>query len=198
MKLLKIFQVGEPVLRQQARPLSTEEIKSDKIQQLIESMRDTMRYGGDVGLAAPQIGESLQLAVIEDREEYVKRFAPDDLAKRERSAVPFHVVINPQLSVKDDTSLRFFEACSSLEGLLALVPRARAVQVTCLNEQGETRVINARGWYARILQHEIDQLHGKLYIDRMDSRSFMTSGNRDRYWKEKSIEEIEAALLAVP
>jgi peptide deformylase len=63
---------------------------------------------------------------------------------------------------------------------------------------GETRVIDARGWYARILQHEIDHLHGKLYIDRMDSRSLMTSGNRDRYWKGKSIEEIEAALLAVP
>lgn len=68
----------------------------------------------------------------------------------------------------------------------------------CLNEHGEMTVIDARGWYARILQHEIEHLHGKLYIDRMDLRSFMTSGNRERYWKGKSIEEIEAALLAVP
>ncbi|HWR21502.1 MAG TPA: peptide deformylase [Verrucomicrobiae bacterium] len=132
---------------------------------------------------------------MEDREEYVKCFSLDELAKRERSAVPFHVIINPQLSVKDDTSLKFFEACSSLEGFWALVPRARAVQVKCLNEHGETRVIDACGWYARILQHEIDHLHGKLYIDRMDSRSFMTSGNRDRYWKGSSIEEIRAALM---
>lgn len=161
-------------------------------------MRETMRHDGALGLAAPQIGESVQLVMIEDREEYVKCLAPDELAKRERSAVPFHVIINPQLSIKDDTSLKFFEACSSLEGFWALVPRARAVQVTCLNEDGKTRVIDARGWYARILQHEIDHLHGTLYIDRMDSRSFMTSGNRDRYWKGKSIEEIEAALLAVP
>lgn len=95
MKLLKIFQAGEPVLRQQARPLSTEEITSDRIQQLIELMRETMRYGQDIGLAAPQIGEPLQLAVIEDREEYVKCFSPDELAKRERSTVPFHVIINP-------------------------------------------------------------------------------------------------------
>lgn len=58
-------------------------------------MRDTMRYGRDVGLAAPQIGESLRLAVIEDREEYLKCFASDELAKRERSTVPFHVIINP-------------------------------------------------------------------------------------------------------
>lgn len=125
----------------------------------------------------------------------MKCFSLDELAKRERSAVPFHVIINPQLSVKDDTSLKFFEACSSLEGFWALVPRARAVQVKCLNEHGETRVIDACGWYARILQHEIDHLHGKLYIDRMDSRSFMTSGNRDRYWKGSSIEEIRAALM---
>lgn len=198
MKLLKIFQVGEPVLRQAARPLSTEEITSDRIQQLIELMRETMRDDRAFGLAAPQIGEPLQLAVIEDREEYLKCVSPDDLAKRERAAVQFHVIINPQLSIEEDTSVKFFEGCASLDGFAALVPRAIAVQVKCLNEHGETRVIDARGWYARILQHEIDHLHGKLYIDRMDSRSFMTVGNRERHWKGKSIEEIEAALLAVP
>jgi peptide deformylase len=95
---LKIVQAGDPILRKQSRPLTREEIISPSIQQLIESMRDTMREAPGVGLAAPQIGESIQLAVIEDRAEYIKDLSADQLAKRQRSAIPFHVIINPKIS----------------------------------------------------------------------------------------------------
>ncbi len=191
---LKILQVGEPVLRVGAREVSTDEIGSPRIQDLIERMRDTMRDAPGVGLAAPQIGESLQLAVIEDRAEYVHGADPVWIAERERAVVPFCVLINPRLSVIAEERVEFFEGCLSVAGFTALVARARAVRVECLNERAEPVVIEAHGWHARILQHEIDHLNGCLYIDRMERRSFMTTTNHGRYWKERSIESIRVAL----
>jgi len=92
---LKIVQVGEPVLRQKARPLLQEEIGLPETQQLIEWMRETMRDAPGVGLAAPQIGLGIQLAVIEDRTEYSQGVAAETMAQRERQPVGFHVLINP-------------------------------------------------------------------------------------------------------
>ena len=173
----KIVQTGDPVLRLTGRSLTPEEIKSSAIQQLIESMRDTMRDAPGVGLAAPQIGESLQLAVIEDRSEYIKDVSADQLKERQRGAIEFHVIINPKISFEDDSTAEFLEGCLSVEGFGALVRRALNVRVECLNERAEPITIDAHGWYARILQHEIDHLNGTLYIDRMDTRTFSTSEN---------------------
>lgn len=191
---LKIVQAGEPVLREQARELSVSEIRSRAIQELIEHMRDTMRDAPGVGLAAPQIGEPLQLAVIEDREEYLRGTDPGWLAERERSPVPFHVIINPRLTVVDAEPAEFFEGCLSVAGFTALVPRARAVRVECRNELADRVVIDAHGWYARILQHEIDHLHGRLYVDRMEPRSFMTTVNHARHWRQRATREVRVAL----
>lgn len=174
---LKIVQTGDPVLRQQGRLLTREEISSARIQELIESMRDTMREAPGVGLAAPQIGESIQLAVIEDRAEYLADLPAEQLAKTQRSPVPFHVIINPKLTLLDNGSVEFFEGCLSVEGFSAVVDRALNVRVEYLNERGEEVTIDAHGWYARILQHEIDHLNGTLYIDRMKTRTFTTLEN---------------------
>jgi len=187
---LKIVQVGDPVLRQTARPLTADEIASKEIQSLIAHMRDTMRDAPGVGLAAPQVGMPLQLAVIEDREEYFKDIAPAQLAERERAAVAFRTIINPRIAEIPGATVEFFEGCLSLAGFSAIVPRARSVRVECLDENGEPRVIEASGWYARILQHEIDHLRGQLYIDRMRSRTFMSLENWNRYWKGKSPDEV--------
>jgi peptide deformylase len=191
---LKILQVGWPVLRQQARPLTVEEIHSADVKRLIEQMRDTMRQAPGVGLAAPQIGQGLQLAVIEDREEYLRGSDPAILQERERVHVPFHVIINPRLAITQEAPALFFEGCLSLDGFAALVPRAIAVRVDCLNECGEPMVIQARGWYARILQHEIDHLNGGLYIDRMLSRSFMSIENLTNHWADKTMGQLHTAL----
>jgi peptide deformylase len=157
--------------------LTREEIASPQIQELIELMRETMREAPGVGLAAPQIGESIQLAVIEDRAEYLADLSVEQLAKSQRSPVPFHVIINPKLTVLDNESIEFFEGCLSVEGFSAAVDRALNVRVECLNERGEEVTIDAHGWYARILQHEIDHLNGMLYIDRMKTRTFTTLEN---------------------
>src|SRR5262249_56351505 len=98
-----------------------EEIGSPRIQELIELMRDTMREAPGVGLAAPQIGESIQLAVIEDRAEYLADLSADQLAKYHRSAIPFHVIVNPKLTLVDDSSAAFFEGCLSVIGFSAVV-----------------------------------------------------------------------------
>lgn len=182
---LKMVQVGEPVLREKARALSTEEIASQEIQELILHMRETMRDAPGVGLAAPQVGVGIQLAVVEDKEEYFKGISPEELAERGRRAVPFHVMINPVIALTSEETAEFFEGCLSLAGFSARVPRARDIRVECLDERGETRVINASGWYARILQHEIDHLLGNLYIDRMHSRTFTSLDNLTRHWKGK-------------
>jgi peptide deformylase len=172
---LKIVQAGEPVLRERGRQLTKDEIESPEIQQLIEFMRDTMHEAPGVGLAAPQIGVSIQLAVIEDKPEYLAHQSAEELSELQRSAVPFHVIINPKLTLLDNGSAQFFEGCLSVEGYQAIVERALDVRVECLNERGEEVTINAHGWYARILQHEIDHLNGTLYIDRMNTRTFTRS-----------------------
>jgi peptide deformylase len=173
--VLKIVEVGTPVLRTPARLLTPEELRSPATAALIELMRETMRDAPGVGLAAPQIGEPLQLAVIEDRVEYQEALSPDDLDARGRTPVPFHVIANPRLVVTDPAPRTFYEGCLSVPGFVAQVARASAVKVEALDHRGEPITIEAGGWYARILQHEIDHLGGTLYIDHMDTRTFAST-----------------------
>jgi peptide deformylase len=191
MPPLKIVQSGHPVLRSRARLLTANEIRSRAIQELIDRMRETMRDAPGVGLAAPQIGEPLQLAVVEDREEYQENVKKERLELLQRRPVPFHVIINPRITLlTGSATVPFFEGCLSVTGMMGLVPRALDVHVDALDERGEPVSIDAHGWHARILQHEIDHLGGVLCIDRMYSRTFMTQENYAQYWGSKSIEEI--------
>jgi peptide deformylase len=187
---IKIASVGEPVLRGEARSLKPEEIASQRIRDLIEHMRETLSDAPGVGLAAPQIGEPLQLAIIEDKAEYQANLSKADLAERERRPVPFHVLINPRIHLLSPPEIAFFEGCLSLPGFIALVPRARRVLVEALDHDGRPVRIEAGGWYARILQHEIDHLRGTLYIDRMWSRSLSSLENYNRHWKSKTAAEL--------
>jgi peptide deformylase len=186
---LKIMQMGEPALREEARLLMPEEILSEETQRLIDEMRDAMRDAPGVGLAAPQIGLPLQLAVIEDREDLLGSFSAEDLAERERRPVPFHVIINPVIAYSSDDKKNFYEGCLSLPGFSAVVPRARTIRVEYLDERAEPQFVQASGWYARILQHEIDHLRGALYIDRMLTRTFTTLDNWIRLHKGKPIQQ---------
>ena len=191
---LQIVQIGEEILRGQARELSRDEILSAKTQELIEHMRDTMRAAPGVGLAAPQIGVPLQIAVVEDREEYHKKLSAEQLLERQRNPVPFHVLINPRIVARNETSVEFFEGCLSVTGFAAIVPRAQAVTVEYWDERAEPKSVEAVGWYARILQHEIDHLNGVLYVDRMHSRTLMTIENLERYWKDLPTSDIVSKL----
>ncbi len=187
---LKIMQLGEAVLRQKAKALTLDEIRSRQTQDLIEWMRETMHDAPGVGLAAPQIGFGLQIAVIEDRPENMKDAPAEFLKERERKPVPFHVVINPQITLEGAADVEFFEGCLSFAGFTAVVARARKVKVECLDHKGNAKTIEATGWYARILQHEIDHLHGTVYVDRMNPRTLMGLDNFNRYWKHKRVKEV--------
>src|ERR1700677_515048 len=125
---LKIVQTGEPVLRQPARPLTEKEILSDEIQRLIRDMHETMTDAPGVGLAAPQIGLGIQLAVIEDRDDLLKSANAEELAEKERRAVSFHVIVNPKLTTVGPDNVEFSEGCLSVAGFMAAVGRARAVR----------------------------------------------------------------------
>jgi peptide deformylase len=179
--LFKICEIGDPVLRKVARQLTPEEIVTDTIQNLIGYMRETMRDAPGVGLAAPQIGESLQIAVIEDKVEYHKGITAAQLQERQRKPVDFHVIINPRIELLAPPDTLFFEGCLSIPRLMAEVPRSLSVRVTCLNERAEPRVVHAEGWYARILQHENDHLQGRLYTDLMQPNSLTTIENYQRH-----------------
>ena len=167
-KTLPIVQLGDPVLRHVGRDLTPAEIRSKETQQLIAVMRETMRKAPGVGLAAPQIGLGIRLAVIEDQESYVEEMDPGPVY--------------------------FFEGCLSLEGFVAVVGRARAVRVHCLDHAGEPQTIEAIGWHARILQHETDHLDGTVYVDRMERRTFMSGDDYARHWGGEPIEVVRAAL----
>ena len=181
-------------MRQVSRELTAAEIVLPATKQLVEDMRETMRKTPGVGLAAPQIGLPLQLAVIEDRPEYLKDVAPELLAERERKPVPFFVLINPRIVEHSKETAEFYEGCLSLTGFSALVKRSRAVTVEYTDERARPKRIEARGWFARILQHEIDHLQGRLYIDRMETRSLTTLDNLNRYWKELPIQTVRQQL----
>jgi peptide deformylase len=191
---LSILQVGEAILRQPTRALTVPEIHSSTIQQLIAAMQQTMYEAPGVGLAAPQIGEPLQLLVMEDRAELLQKLPSQQLIERERFPFPFQVIINPTLVVEQSQQLNFFEGCLSVDGFIGLVPRFHAVKVTGLNEKAEPIEIQAYGWQARILQHEIDHLQGKLCIDQMLPKSMMSVANYRKYWLNQPISCVCEAL----
>ena len=198
MLTYKIVQVGDPVLRRRARELSRDEIGSPEIQDLIVRMRDSMRDAPGVGLAAPQIGESIQLVVIEDPPQAHAGMTPAQLAERERAAVAFHVLINPRLTVDGDEQVAAYEGCLSLSGFTMIVPRWRRVRVEALDEHGDPVVKVASGWYARILQHEIDHLRGVVCCDRMEPRSLSTQDNHLRHWRNVPVDAVRAVLGPMP
>jgi peptide deformylase len=153
-----------------------------------------MRAAPGVGLAAPQIGESIQLVVIEDAPAYHAKLSAEELAAREREAVPFHVLVNPTLTIRSQEVVPAFEGCLSFAGFSMVVPRARKVRVEALDEHGQRVVKVASGWYARILQHEIDHLHGTVCIDRAETRTLTTTANFAKHWQQHTIDEVRAAV----
>ena len=187
---LKIVQAGEPVLRQTARSLTREEITGDEIQRLIQDMKETMRDAPGVGLAAPQVGLPLQLAVIEDREDLWKGLPPQEFAEKERRPVLFHVIINPDITFSMDDTGDFYEGYLSLAGFSAVVPRARTVRAKYLDKHGGISRLRPPGGTPESSSMRFDHLSGTLYIDRMHSRTFTSLGNWNRFWKEKPMRAV--------
>lgn len=192
--LYEIVQTGDPVLRHQARPVTAEEIPTPFVQELIVSMRQTMLAAPGVGLAAPQVGEGLQVVVMEDAGGEPASMSAARSEELGRTRLPFTVLINPVVEPAGDETEEFFEGCLSVSGFSALVRRWRSVTVDALDAAGQPLHLELEGWPARIVQHEADHLAGVLYIDRMDTRSFTTLVNLGRHWKSRPAADVRAAL----
>jgi peptide deformylase len=163
----EIVKVGHPVLRTPARVVSSGLRESAAFEELIDIMRLTLK-GRGVGLAAPQIGVGLRAFVVEDPQERIE--ADRDARDKERTAIPFEIVINPVWRAVGEEMKTFMEGCLSIPGLLASVPRHRTIEAEWTAIGGSRRKETLRGWPARIFQHESDHLDGKLYLDYLDDR----------------------------
>lgn len=113
-----------------------------------------------------------------------------ELLERNRKKVPFHVIINPKITLLDGEPVEFFEGCLSIPEFCGVVPRAKQVRVECYNERGEPQVIEADGWYARILQHEIDHLNGIVFTDRALKETLMLKDQYGKHWGGVPIEDL--------
>lgn len=177
----KVRQVGDPVLRETASNVDPAVIQTPEFKNLIDTMVQVMRNKTGVGIAAPQIGVGLQVFAIEYTGQHYKRlkevhgFSDKEIKRMGIALVPLKVFINPALKIVDSNMLAFREGCLSVAGFSAIVPRAREVEVTALDNTGNRITWRAAGWPARIAQHEMDHLKGNLYIDTMLYKTFMNN-----------------------
>lgn len=169
MPILKVCRLGHPVLRRQARQVSSEELAEQKTQTLIDNMIETMIEYHGVGLAAPQVHESLAIAVIESH-------GP-------RGDIPLTVLVNPEITVFGDDTADDWEGCLSIPDMRGRTPRAVKLRVSALNREGRQSEFVAEGFFARVVQHEFDHLMGRVYLDRMRDFSTLTHfAEFQRYW----------------
>jgi len=192
--LLKLQQAGKPVLRKVARTVTRQELATKHVQDIIDCMIATLRDAPGVGLAAPQIGESLQICIIEDKAKYHKNLSEELLKAQDRKSIPLMVLVNPKLEILDEETELFFEGCLSIDDYAGAVPRARKVAITGWDREGKEVSFTATNYHARILQHEIDHLDGHLYVDRMKPKSFMTHKNFVLLWKNALPEKINKSF----
>jgi len=168
----KIVVVGNPVLRERATEVTPAMLGTEALHALIGDMVDTMRGAPGVGLAAPQIGVSLRVIVLEDQPGSMSYLTEEERRARERVPFALTAIVNPVLRFIGEDKVTFAEGCLSVPDYAAQVARFREVEVSGLTEDGGAYSWRASGWPARILQHEIDHLDGTIYVDRMDTRTF--------------------------
>jgi len=171
MALLTIAKLGNPVLRKEAVPVDSREIKSKEFQQLIDDMFETMLHEPGIGLAAPQIFRSIQLVVMGCEGD---------------GGFPSTVLINPKIVYYGPHQVENWEGCLSVDGLRGKVTRPSVVRVQALDRQGKALDFEADGLYAVCIQHELDHLIGKVFLDRMTDLSTLTQLDEfAHYWQKE-------------
>ncbi len=186
MAILKVARMGHPVLRAKARRVEPAEIVSPEFQRLIDDMFDTMREYAGIGLAAPQIHESVQLFVAGLRpSKSVGPMSDDD-------DMPFIALINPEITpvvapgASGPAMATDWEGCLSIPDIRGMVPRPNAITVRAFDRKGKKIELTASGLPARVIQHEADHLHGVLFFDRMTSFETLTFLDEySRFWRKQ-------------
>ncbi|MCP9207663.1 peptide deformylase [Streptomyces cucumeris] len=186
---LPIISAGVPVLRQPALPYEGQ-LSADQLDRLLRAMRDTMHAAPGVGLAAPQIGVPLRLAVIEDPAEVTAEVRE----ARGRVPQPYRVLVNPSYEPVGGGRAAFFEGCLSVPGWQAVVSRPERIRLRGQDETGREVDEEFTGWPARIVQHETDHLDGVLYLDRAETRSLASAQAVTDYWSQPTPEAAARSL----
>ncbi len=171
MAILSIAKIGNPILRQVAQPVDPSVIGSRKFQEFLDDMFDTMVHFEGIGLAAPQVATSEQVVVMEcDGED----------------RIPKTVLINPKIIFYGPTQTEMWEGCLSIDNMRGKVTRPSMVRVQALDRKGAVQDFEATGLYAVCIQHEMDHLLGKLFVDRMTDLSTLTQLEEfDAYWRQE-------------
>lgn len=188
-----IVQAGHPVLRHVAAPYDGQLTDAD-LGHLIDLMRSVMHKAPGVGLAAPQLGIPLQIAVLEDQFDV----DPDVAAVRGREPLPFFAMLNPSFRPLDAKSAAFYEGCLSIGGLQAAVVRPESVQLDFTAPDGTKLQQTFSGWQARIVQHETDHLQGILFLDRAELRSISNNAEYSARWAQPDISRARQELGFLP
>ena len=174
MAILKVARLGHPVLRQVASPVPIAQIRSAEIQRLIDDMVETMREYNGAGLAATQVHEPKQICVIEVHGNPRYPDAP---------AIPLTVLVNPVVTPLTEELEEGWEGCLSVPDMRGVVPRLTSVRLEALDREGRPIDLVAKDFFARVIQHETDHLHGRVYLDRMRDLSTLTHlAEWNRYW----------------
>jgi peptide deformylase len=170
--------IGDPFLRARASDVELSFLETPAFAELVTDLVDTMHAEGGIGIAAPQIGESVRIAVIEIDASSTRY--PD------MQAFPRTLFVNPRVSVIDETEQGYWEGCLSVPGLRGFVSRPRAVRVDYLDASGSACSLDAAGFLATVLQHELDHLDGVLFVDRVrDTTRLATVENYARFWARR-------------
>lgn len=191
-----IVQAGHPALRMRAVPFDGQ-VDDATLTELVALLRRTMHAAPGVGLAAPQVGLPLALAVLADP----GATDPETAQVRERPALPFRVLVNPRYEVvpgERAEHVAFYEGCLSVVGYQAVVPRLRRLRLTGFDAEGAPVDEVVQGWPARIVQHETDHLNGTLYLDRAHVRSVSASDELGARWAGEARPTEAARTLGFP
>jgi peptide deformylase len=190
MAVLPIREFGDPVLREAARSVTSEELAGEEVQRLIDDMIETMRAANGAGLAAPQVGVPLRIAVVEVRE--------GNPRYPYKPPIPLTVIINPELTPLDDATFATNEGCLSMPNVRGDLERFENVEVRYLDRDGASHAETRRGLTAGTFQHEVDHLDGILFVDRMvDLSSLSTWAEFERHGKAEFVARIEALVERV-
>jgi peptide deformylase len=176
----EICRMGNPILRKKASEVPPDFLLSESFTQLIEDLKDSMNHYGGIGIAAPQVGIDLKVALIE-------LAAPNRYG--EEIHLPLTVFVNPKISYLSDDLQGFWEGCLSVPGLRGYVERPKKIRVDYLSVSGEAEEIVAEGFLATVLQHELDHLEGILYIDRIrDPKLLSYQEEFDKFIKDRALD----------
>jgi peptide deformylase len=179
----EVVEIGDPVLRERTRELTSEELASPEIQELIDDMIDTKRTTHGAGIAANQVGEPVRVAIVEVEEGNPRYpYKPPE---------PLTVMVNPTVEPLREETIEINEGCLSVPDIRGYLRRHLAVRVRYLDRQGEEHEEVKRGLTAGTFQHEVDHLDGVLFVDRADPRTLATWEQFDRHQREEFVRRVE-------